>query len=296
MSAAAFNLYKPQNTCCIIVGLGLIGQSISQYLGLFGERVQPETIHFSWNNATEITEGINHLLQLSGRKQLELIWSGGYAGFSASDSEMEKEYNVFTRTMENLVKKHGTNLSINFLSSAGGIYEGIENIKAIDETAPVRPYGIWKLKQEDLLLSLNISSRMFRISSAYGFAQGTTRYGLIDNLIRSALNKNNTLIYADPSTLRDYVFTQDIARFIIEDIVDSRPFGTQILASGRPISVDMLINSITQLLRKRVCVTYSTSNSNSKNIVFPYKLLPKNMKITSIEESIKIITMSRFFS
>ena len=296
MSAIAFKLYKPQNTCCIVVGLGLIGRSITQYLSLYGEQVKDGVKFFSWNNSNEITSAINALMKSSECKKLELIWSAGRAGFSATDDEMQQEYNIFSACINKLAINHGTNLSLNFLSSAGGLYEGTDSISTIDDVIPGRPYGRWKLKQEELLLSQQVPVRIYRISSAYGFAQETTRFGLIDNLINSAITKNNTLIYADPSTLRDYVFTADIARFVIEGIISSRPTCTQILASGRPVSVDMLINAITQLLRKRVNVTYSTGKTNSRDIIFPTRLLPKNMTITSLEESIRRITMNRYFS
>jgi len=62
---------------------------------------------------------------------------------------MEKEYKVFSIVIKNITIEHGENLSINFMSSAGGIYEGTENVNRIDEVCLVRPYGIWKLKQEE---------------------------------------------------------------------------------------------------------------------------------------------------
>ena len=296
MSAVAFNLYRLANTCCVVVGLGLIGKSIAKHISHYGLQIHNVTTQFSWTQADEIADTINLLAQSTGRKQLELIWSSGHAGFSATDDEMNDEYNIFSEVTKRLAMKHGENLTINFLSSAGGIYEGLEYINNLVEVSPVRPYGEWKLKQEELLLSMQIPVRLYRISSAYGFALGKSRFGLINNLINSSLTNKNTLIYANPSTLRDYVFTQDIARFITENIIESKPPGTHIVASGRAVSVDMLINSISQLLRKRVKVSYSPSKTNSKNIVFPTRLLPHNLMITPLEESIRTISINRFFS
>lgn len=296
MSAVAFNLYKPKKSCCIVIGLGLIGKSISDYLRLYGEQINNGSASFSWSSSDEITNVIKHFMRSSGSERLELVWSAGYAGFSATDKEMENEYSIFVRVMNNLVNEYGSCLTINFISSAGGIYEGVDDIKTVDEVCPVRPYGKWKLKQEEFILSLKITARIYRVSSAYGFAHGTTRFGLVDNLIQSAITNKNTLIYAPPSTLRDYIFVKDIARFVIEGVVFCRPSCIQITASGRSVSVNMLINSITQLLKKRVNVTYSSNNANSKNIVFPSQLLPNNMVLTSIEESIKTIAVSRFYS
>ncbi len=272
MAAIAFNLYRPENTCCIVVGLGLIGRSIANYLAFYGEEVQCEKGGFSWDDPGEIINYINLLLRNSGRDRFELIWCGGRAGFSALDSEMRKEYEVFSRVINTLSASYKENITLNFISSAGGLYEGNEIIDKIEDVNPVRPYGIWKLKQEDLILMQNISARIYRVSSAYGFSFGLTRFGLIDSLIKSSFTRNSLQIYANPSTLRDYVFTKDIARLVVEDIISGRQDVIRVVASGRAVSVDMIINLISQLLKKQVRVTYAVNEANNRDIVFPAKL------------------------
>lgn len=296
MSAVAFNLYNPKDTCCVVVGLGLIGRSIQQYINLFGQQVNATKIQFSWASSSEIIDAIIHLYVESKREKLALIWSAGRGGFAADDNEMKKEYDIFSEVISSLAKKHGDNLSINMLSSAGGIYEGNDNIANISDVAPIRPYGIWKLKQETLIESLNVPARFYRISSAYGYINASSRLGLINNLINATFANKNALIYASPYTLRDYIFTQDIARFVVENVVGDGELGPKILASGRSVSVNMLISLIAQLLRKRVKVSYSPTNANSRDIVFQSRLLPECLSITSMEESIRMITTNSYFS
>jgi len=100
MSAAAFNLYKLKNTCCVVVGLGLIGQSITDYLGLYGERLKSGTQSFSWDSSDDIEKSINNLIQSSGRERFELIWSGGMPGFLLRMMKWKKNTKFFQSSLK----------------------------------------------------------------------------------------------------------------------------------------------------------------------------------------------------
>ena len=289
MSVKAFNLTQLDEKCCIVVGLGLVGGAIARGLGLLGKSIRAPGGVFSWENANEVFSAINLLAVMSGRKDIEVIWCAGRAGFESQNSNLASEYRIFSVVMKRLIEEYGDRLSVSLLSSAGGVYEGQELVSNIDSVSPMRPYGKWKVKQEELLRSLTPSTRIFRISSAYGYLSDGSRVGLIGKLISSTRVDSVTLIYASPHTLRDYIFTEDITRFVLRCIVEVEQNGTFVLATGRSTSIQMLSGMVERILNRPLKITYSSNNENSKDICFSKKSLPADLEITPLEESIPLI-------
>ena len=177
---------------------------------------------------------------------------------------------------------------VNLLSSAGGLYEDSGQVHSIKQTSLLRPYSKWKYKQERLLDKLGIRSRIYRISSVYGPSGNDKRRGLINTMISRAQIGNVVTISANQNTLRDYVFNRDLARHIVDSILKNTPPGVQILASGRPVSIDMLKNMVAKIMHKDVLVTYNPGSQNDKDITFDRSLVGFSFAPTSLEEGLPL--------
>lgn len=283
----SFAVYKSaDDTVTIVVGLGLIGSAVNKVLSIEGRQValaMPGTI--DWDNSESILQQITPYI-LSTESRVEVIWCAGKNGFSATDKQLEREFVIFAETMQRL-SQCSNRISISLMSSAGGIYEGAGGVGSVfDDVTPIRPYGVWKLKQEEYLQSLNLIAKVYRISSAYGINTLNSRRSIMSALFDSAYFNRSATVYAKASTLRDYVNSIDIAKHIVaktlynNDLVD-------ILASGRPTSIDMLINMIRRATRKNPKVTYNCQTSNDADIVFSSSSIASDFKCRSIEEGVR---------
>lgn len=291
MSVAAFHFGpSKKQRLCLVVGLGLIGQQIAKHLALYTKQIKldPKKL-FDWNKPKEISDTLTSIINTHKAKQVEVIWSAGKAGFAATDADMEKEFATYTEVMHSLKTIKLDELCINLLSSAGGIYENSGIVDNLEDISPSRPYANWKLKQEQFLHKHNFKCRIYRISSVYGIGNETTRIGLINHLVKNAKVSKGTLIYAQQNTLRDYISNYDVARYVTQNVLNNTNNCIELIASGRAVSINMLINMVSQITRRPVKATYLTGYENDNDIIFSNKLLPKNLKHTSLEEGIRVI-------
>lgn len=285
MSITAYRLSHLDDTTCVVVGLGLIGRAIAASLSLFGAEVnRGSNKSVDWNSSDSITSTIR-LFVGEERGPLELIWCAGRSGFSATDSELAVEYQVFDEVIEQLIKTY-KKLAVSLMSSAGGLYEGSGGTQGSgDQLSPVRPYGIWKLKQEQLLQERVAVSRIYRIASVYGVSSGKSRQGIVNALIESTYTNKPAMIYAQASTLRDYVSNLDVGKHVVSQL-RSNASSVELIASGRPTSIDMLANLLKRVSRRNLKITYQPSVDNDKDIVFSKKSLAQDFKSCSLEEGI----------
>lgn len=282
MSIAAFAITDKH--CCVVVGLGLIGQKVADILTQsYAHLPRPANI-IQWNQAATIITAIEQTLITHQTQTLDIIWCAGKAGFSASDDQMQSEFDVYAEVVKSLQTKD-LSLRFNLLSSAGGIYENSSLIESIDATSPQRPYAHWKLKQESLLHDMGIHARIYRIASVYGYKQGQGRLGLINTMIKNTLNHKPVMVLGSQTTLRDYIYHFDIARFLVNNLFEES-FSTEIIASGKATSISTLINMVQRLTRKPVKTLYVDDFDNSNDIVFDRHLIPKQLQITSLEEGV----------
>jgi nucleoside-diphosphate-sugar epimerase len=280
---------------CVVIGLGLLGSAIASSLNrCVAHSTGPtEKIHLDWNSLDSESSDLLHLLRRGNARHVEIIWCAGQAGFLSENNALEREYRLFEHTVSALKREFGEGLSVNLLSSAGGLYEGTGFVRHINEVSTARPYGDWKLRQELFLAESETKSRIFRLSSAYGPLQSDQRTGLLNMLMERALDGGVAEVYASPATLRDYVFTGDVARYVVDSIIGQRDPGTQLLASGRPTSVDGLIKIISSVTRRRVRVQYRNHRENASDIVFSRHLPPGDFIISPLEETVRLLAACR---
>ena len=292
MSIKAFACNNNKEHICILVGLGLIGQRIAKKLNWYCSLVTLVTPNtnphpFSWHDSSTCINYINQVLKENTHTKIDLIWCAGKSGFSASDDEMKLEYDYYSNVM-NALSTYDDIITINLLSSAGGIYENSHFISDINDISPSRPYGTWKLKQEQLLSKKGFNSRIFRASSVYGSSSLNSRSGLINTLINCAKSNKIMTVYANQNTLRDYIYHDDIGVYITQSILNNASFKVNIIASGRPTSINVLQNLISKITGENLRITYINKNENDKNIIFSNSIIPKELKITPLEEGISI--------
>jgi len=276
---------------CVVTGLGLLGESIARQFSKYDPGLQASGVNcqLDWSTPAAVNQVLLELLGDDQTDRVEIIWCAGRAGFLSPVQELDAEYELFVNAITALREKYGTSLSVNLLSSAGGVYEGAAFTSQFDEVQPLRAYGISKLRQEQFLANIGVSARIYRLSSAYGPPRTGQRAGLLNVLLQRVRDGGVAEVYASPFTLRDYIYTGDIARYVVDGIIDERNPGKHILASGRPTSVDSLVKLISSVARRKVRVQYRNAQENSANIVFSKSLLPDDFIVSPLEETIRLL-------
>jgi UDP-glucose 4-epimerase len=288
-----------------IFGLGLIGRSVQNALH---RAVQPTTskFEFAWKHADArnrhleaIASHIGDVLPRDHRKtHVDIVWSAGRAGFAASEAECCQETDAFKsvfalagRLMKLQQRPH---IRFHLLSSAGGLFEGQCNVGSASESRPLRPYGQAKLEQEKVLSALtgDAIKYVYRPSSVYGCNSRGGRAGLIVTLMHSAVNNQTTRIFGNHETLRDYVFADDIGKFICRQILrgESRS-QTFLLASGRPASMMEAIRLVERAMNRKLLLQFQPYESNTSSNSFRPSALPHDWFPTQLEIGILVTAM-----
>lgn len=278
----------------VIVGTGLIGQKAVQVAKMMMSTCRTSYVQFDWADIKDVGTELNNRIndEIKARNyRIEIIWCAGKGGFSATTVMMEKEFLAYQDIVQNLFSSYHDKKTINLVSSAGGLYEGVECIVEKDtRPCPVRPYGVCKLKQEKMLEDMGVNYRIFRLSTVYGLSQQGRRKGMLSVLISNTINNKPTGLHALPDTLRDFVSVGDVARKMVTSILQNEATGNaEILASGRSISIQYLIQRVHRIVGRRPLIHFVPSSGNEGNMVFSKQCLPRNWHPASIEEGIALL-------
>lgn len=277
-----------RSTAVAVVGLGLVGRPISQRLSLLCcNKTAPSPQTVDWSLPESIVQPILKFLTHNSIAKLSVVWAAGKAGFSADKRELEDEENFFYQCIAQLSEKLANDLTVSFISSAGGIYEHSGFVEHVEDISPVRPYALAKLRQERFLHDNAIVSRIYRASTVYGF--GGNRQGLITNMVRSSKYRIPMTIFADLNTIRDYLYNDDLAKKIVDDILGDTKSGIQIAASGRGLSVATLIGMIEQITNRTVLAGFRLDKNNEASIYFSPGVVQPCFARTSIEEGLRLM-------
>lgn len=270
-----FMLAENRRSAVILIGKGLVGNSIYCSLLKLGYVLVDEK-KLDWTDPGSITDIScfidNKLHNLDGGCQLTILWSAGRLGFGATNDEIVTEQSYFENVCLSLSELGFTGkLKPRFIlfSSIGGLFEGQNTISDRSIPAPKRPYGVLKLHQEETAQRVikNFDVIILRLSSVYGPIRIGSRMGLIQVLILNGLQRRNSMIFGTLDTLRDYVFVDDIARFVVE-LVGSRDVKTRVfhLVSGKPSSILQIKHIVERLLFRPLLLSYSKEKQNSLDI------------------------------
>lgn len=266
-----------------IFGVGLVGEAI-------GNRLQSAHVAaiadfpFSWEDPeawaaqfSAIAACIGGLVERAeGGSQIDLVWSAGRAGFAGAEEDFRQEIEsfksilAFAQSLAALPAQPPVRFHL--ISSAGGLFEAQHHVSPTSIPKPLRAYGRAKLEQETLLAGLpkHVARVVYRLSSVYGFSKGGDRLGLIGTLIQSAINNRTTPIFGKPETLRDYVFADDVGKFVAQRIAARGGASeTLLLASGKPSSVAEVIGLIEHVLDRKLLLQFELGDNTSSNTFAP---------------------------
>ena len=176
-----------------------------------------------------------------------------------------------------------------FCSSGGTVY-GRLNQTPVPETHPIAPinaYGAGKAAAE-IYLSLyramhGLDCRIARVANPYGAGQNLSHgQGAVTTFIHRALTRQPITIWGDGEVVRDFIFIQDVAQFLV--LLSAAPRNAEFIfnvGSGTGIS----LNSIVEILQTRLGVALEVTRSAVRPIDIPVSIL-------SIERAERIIGWS----
>jgi len=167
---------------------------------------------------------------------------------SWNDPFIEIEENLRTSLQLCELAVQGGVRKIVFASSGGTVY-GPQK-QAVDEKStpkPFSPYGITKLATEYFLNYFRehsgLAADTYRIGNAYGPRQSMWRpQGVISVWMRDVLAEKEIQVYGDETTLRDYVYIEDITFLMTHSLCDLDSSEVYNLGTGKGTSVLQLLN------------------------------------------------------
>lgn len=255
-------------------------------------------VEWAWSDPRQRQKQINALIRLienishpKNDLRVSVVWTAGAGGFSSSREILDQEFAAFNDTCAIALKLSAKpwiiDCALHITSSAGGLFEGQCRVGLNTSPLPKRPYGESKLRQEKFIEALegNVRKFVYRPSSVYGFAPNA-RKGLVATLIHNASLRESTKVFGSITTLRDFVYVEDIARFIASRIVFDHEPGTFTLASAKPTSLGEIIALVGRTLSKHLLIEIDPNPSNSSDNTFLPAILPHDFFATDLRTGI----------
>ena len=150
------------------------------------------------------------------------------------------------------------------LTSSAAVYGNAENLPIPESasTFPLSMYGFSKLTSENLAIMYSrqngINGAIYRPSNIYGPRQrNDLEGGVVSIFAKAALSGSKALIYGDGKQTRDFIFVEDVAKYICHELGQRTSFDMVNLSTGKPFPI---IN-----LWKTVC---SISGADAGNVEF----------------------------
>jgi UDP-glucose 4-epimerase len=249
---------------------GLLGQQLARSL----TTVWPEakafapSVRFAWKQPERFREQfadcVREWVSLNAREDRSpvLIWSAGAGVVGSSAIDLATERIIWQTALLELSREDCRELRLFLASSAGGVYAGSDSPPFSESTPPLplSDYGRNKLLMEGDLrdwLDANpgATGLIGRIANLYGPGQNLTKpQGLISHLATCLIHHEPIHIYVPLDTIRDYLFTEDAARVILQSMqcLAESPVRcvVKIIAAERPTTIGQLLSMLTQLTRQ----------------------------------------------
>lgn len=287
----------------LLFGSGILGGAIAARLGAQAT-TPPAEFHWPWADADGRRRTATQLRQSLGADRpaaVSLIWAAGRSGMGSTTEDMARETALVGELIclaSVLASTGDTPVHMHLISSAGGLFDGHTHVGADTSPAPERPYGHGKLAQEQLLAAAaaahpGLSAHVYRPTTVYGFQAGA-RMGLIPVLILNGLAGRTSTIIGRADTLRDYVATEDVARFLggrVQQLAPP-PSAPLLLASGRPAPLGEIVAETERLLGTRLYLRYDPRPSNSANMSFRPSAIPADLRPVDIRSGIRRVAQA----
>ena len=272
-------MFNPDFSLVIGQG-GLIGRSVRNELQKsFHVFDYPQGIN--WDSQESAKANIETVVQDFfrgvGDGRWIIFWCAGKGAFNASATQMSNELDLFSKLLNKVASQKSRNGRIVFISSAGSIYGSNWNglINGLTPVAPNSDYGISKFQQEESLKSFSaethIKSVICRLSSVYGSGQDMHKsQGLITHLCLSSMLRRPANIFVSLATSRNYLFSQDAGRLILEAglqpnvYFESKEFSIHRIVAPQSHSIAEIINTV-EIVYKRKILTANRIDYRSNN-------------------------------
>ena len=284
-----------------VFGSGLIGGAILNGLCKGRRCTLTNDLPFSWNDsgahAEELKSIAAHIAEMAitdhKSTRVDMIWAAGRGGFSGPKETFDAEAQAFARVLDafsDLSEASPHAFRFHLFSSAGGLFEGRRVVSAGMSPTPLRPYGFAKLHQEELLTAYDnaFAKVIYRPSSVYGYNRPGDRIGLVTALLNAAYHRRPALIFGRPASLRDFIFNEDIARFVVSVILGRQSDDCALyhLVSGQPSSIDRIIREAEKATRLSAPRSYVLGADNTSDNTFHPSIMPKELAITPLQTGI----------
>lgn len=300
---------RPRIPTVVLFGAGLIGSAIVTSLQK-SSPLKKTSLELDWSQPELFREQLGgieqQLTDLVGRgpdtetpRAVRVVWSAGRAGFQATDDEVSKEYDRFDEVVCCVERLSAcipeASWTVILISSAGGLFEGQQHVGLHSTPVPLRPYSHLKLRQEQRLQQCPgvIRKKIYRPTSVYGYVRNHQRRGLIPTLIADGIRQRASRISGFPTTLRDYVWIEDIAAYLAKVILDDdlcNQDSVDILGSAKPSSIFEIQQIVERCLRRPLYLCFATPTGNGNHITFATDVLPGNWTSSELETNVRKIT------
>ncbi|KKN19949.1 hypothetical protein LCGC14_0940570 [marine sediment metagenome] len=202
---------------------------------------------------------------------------------------------INTINLLNIMVKYNSK-NIIFLSSGGTVYGHSKNMnkkKESDSKNPTCSYGIVKLAIEKYLYLFKqfygLNYLILRLSNPFGEYHKNQKQGLINVILKKALNGEPVEIWGDGTVIRDFLYVKDLVEIIV-DLIEKKIQNEIInIGSGKGYS----INNIIEIIQKQIGIFQLKYQDARKvdilHLVLDTDKLEKytDLNLTSIEEGIK---------
>ena len=167
-----------------------------------------------------------------------------------NDVNLKGSLNLFLNSTKSNVEQF-----ISF-STGGAIYgeELGKKFKENDTTKPLSPYGISKLNFENYLnyfsaiKKFNCKTTILRPSNIYGPWQNPLgEAGVVSIFADKMLKNENVSIFGDGNEYRDYIYIDDIIKFVFK-IINNKNEGTFNISSGKITKTIEIFNHISNII------------------------------------------------
>ena len=256
----------------IIGSGGLLGSALSR-----ATRESFRASPIDWSSADAAITGLSTNLQTfftaTKAQPWCIIWAAGQSTTGTSRAATAQELHVF-QAFVNELKQQAPNSQGTFTlaSSAGGVYAGSQHppFTSSTEPTPISAYGELKRSQElatEPLARAGISTTIARIANLYGPGQDLTKLqGVVSRLCLSATSRAVINIFVPLDTLRDYIYVDDAAQRLlywsgIHHTRDHENPTVRVIASGQPMSLGHVINTVQDVLHTRIPVSFGSNSA-----------------------------------
>jgi UDP-glucose 4-epimerase len=236
----------------------------------------PPSPRFSWDEPARLAHELGEAARAFGQAAREceaawmVLWCAGAGGVGAPTEALARETDALDQLLAYLSpdRARAPTSSPGLLllcSSAGGVYGSSTDLPITEDSqcSPISEYGRNKLRQEARVLrwveeTPGVSCLIARISNLYGPGQRLTRpQGLIGRLSQNSVYRRPLNIYVPLDTLRDYLYVEDAARYIVRCLgrlrqSDRRASLVKIFAAEHSVSIAGVIGIFSRVVKHPV--------------------------------------------